>query len=447
METILIQALQFLLSLSLLIFVHELGHFFWARIFGVRVDKFYLFFDTEKFALFRWKPKGSDTEYGIGWIPFGGYCKIAGMVDESMDKEQLKEEPKPWEYRTQSTFRRFMIIIGGVLNNVLFAFLIYIAMIWTWGKDVLETRALNEGMEYSEYAQQLGFRHGDVIWDVDGDMVDFSAFRAKLLLADDVTVKRGDFLINIDLPDSIGEHFLRNNEEVMTFALPRYPMVIAEVLQDGPAAQAGIMKGDSIIGINGMQTYYGDEVKTQLAHHAGDTIVVALVRNRVPLDIPVVLNDQGKMGVMTSSPMIPVERFTHIDYTFLEAIPAGFERCVDVLTDYVRQFKLVFTKEGAKSLGGFGTMGSIFPEMWNWYAFWSLTAFFSLALAFMNILPIPALDGGHLLFVLYEMITGKKPGEKFLEYAQTIGFYLIFALIILVNINDLWKFIIRPWLD
>ena len=445
METLFIKGLQLFLSLSLLIFVHELGHFFWARIFGVRVDKFYLFFDTEKFALFRWKPKGSDTEYGIGWIPFGGYCKIAGMIDESMDKEQLLQEPKPWEYRTQSTFRRFMIISGGVLNNLITAFLIYVAMMWTWGKDVLEMRSLDEGMQYSEYAQELGFRHGDIIWAVDGDAVDYTAFPSRLLLANDITVKRGGELLTIALPDSIGQYFLRDNAEVANFARLRFPMVVSEVVEDGGAYAAGLMQGDSVIAVNGTATHYYDEVQALLEQHAGDTIQLSFVRQGELYTLPVLLSSDAKLGVLTSRPMVPIERSTHVEYNFWQAIPAGFDRCCEVMTNYVRQFKLVFTKEGAKSLGGFATMGSIFPDTWNWGAFWSLTAFFSLALAFMNILPIPALDGGHLLFVLYEMIFRRKPSDKFLEYAQTAGFFLVFGLLILVNLNDIWKFVISKF--
>lgn len=447
MESILIKAVQFLLSLSLLIFIHELGHFFWARLFKVRVEKFYLFFDAYGKALWRWKPKGSDTEYGIGWIPFGGYCKIAGMIDESMDKEQMQQAPQPWEYRTQAAWKRALIISGGVINNLLLAIIVYIGLIWYWGTDELRMRSIEQGMAYSEYAQGLGFRNGDIIWAIDGKEVDYKAFATSLLLAEEVTVKRGDELLTLAMPDSMGEYFLRENAELGNFVAIRYPMVISEVVEGGLAQAAGMTPGDSIVAVDGIPTRYFDEVKPMLASHAGDTVTLSYIRAGQWMDTAVPVSEAGTIGVYTMLPMVARDIFTHIDYTLWQAIPAGVQRCYDMLYNYVRQFKLVFTKEGAKSLGGFGTMGSIFPDTWDWGAFWSLTAFFSVALAFMNILPIPALDGGHLFFVIYEVITRRKPSDKVLEWAQYVGFFIIVALIVLVNANDIYKFIIKPLLE
>ncbi len=447
METFLFKALQFILSISLLIFIHELGHFFWARLFKVRVEKFYLFFDVADKALWRWKPKGSDTEYGIGWLPLGGYCKIAGMVDESMDKEQLKQDPQPWEYRTQSAWKRALIISGGVINNIIFAILIYIGMMWHWGSDTLKLRPIEQGMAYSEYAQSLGFRNGDILWAVDGKEVDLNTLRSSLLLANKATVKRAGDLVDIVLPDTMGTFFLRDNAQLDNFATFRYPMVIAEVMEGSPAAAAGLMAGDSIVAVGDEPTRYTDQVRVYLTRYAGDTLSLGYYRAGALCMADVRVGDDGKLGVALTGPRLSASDFTHINYSVWEAIPAGFKRCYSVLYNYVRQFKLVFTKEGAKNIGGFGTMGSIFPTVWDWASFWSLTAFFSVALAFMNILPIPALDGGHLFFVLYEIVTRRKPGDKTLERAQYVGFAIVLALLVLANANDIYRFVIKPLLE
>lgn len=447
METFFIKAAQFLLSLSILIFIHELGHFLWARLFKVRVEKFYLFFDAYGKALWRWKPRGSDTEYGIGWLPFGGYCKIAGMVDESMDKEQMAAPPQPWEYRTQAAWKRMLIISGGVINNLLLAIIIYIGIIWCNGTDELWLRSVPQGMAYSEYAQSLGFRDGDVIWAVDGREVGVGKFHSALLLSDEVTVRRDGALVSIAMPDSAGEYFLREAGSLSAFAAFRYPMVVDSVVAGGVAASAGFLVGDSIVAVGGVPTLYGDEVRTALRACAGDTTTVTCIQAGDVVSRRVAVSAEGTIGIYVRPMTIDPALFTHTDYTLWAAIPAGAVRGWEMLRDYVRQFKLVFTKEGAKSVGGFGTMGSIFPTAWDWRAFWSLTAFFSVALAFMNILPIPALDGGHLFFVIGEVITRRKPSEKMLEWAQYIGFAFIIALIVLVNANDIYKFIIKPLIE
>lgn len=446
METVLIKGGQLLLALSILVFIHELGHFLWARLFKVRVEKFYLFFDAYDKALLRWKPKGSETEYGIGWLPIGGYCKIAGMIDESMDKEQLAQEPKPWEFRTQSAFKRFMIMVGGVLNNVLFAILIYIGIMWYWGRDVVELRSFDEGMAYSEYAHSLGFEDGDILWSVDGQEVTYGEHASALLLANEATVKRNGRLVEIALPDTMGRFFLRNEAQLRDFMRLRIPVVVGKVVDQSSAQVAGLLAGDSITAVNGMATPYFDLFRGQITSHAGDTVWVGLMREGVSMTLPVVVDPDSIIGIQLADRMLDKGHFRHITYSFIEAIPVGVVRCYDMLYNYLRQFKLVFTKEGAQSLGGFGTMASIFPDAWDWHSFWTLTAFISIALAVINILPIPALDGGHILFLLIEVVTGRKPSDRVLEIAQYIGFFLIIALMIYVNANDIWRFIIKPFM-
>lgn len=417
----------------------------WARIFKVRVEKFYLFFDTEKFALLRWKPKGSDTEYGIGWIPLGGYCAISGMVDETHDASDLGAEVQPWEFRAKGAFARFMIMFGGVLNNIILACVIYICMAWHWGSDVLELRNIEDGMVYSEYAQSIGFQNGDILWTVDGEVAEDATFHNALLLGNNAQVKRNGQIVDIVLPDTIGQVFLRDQNELAIFATPRYHMVVAGTLDDGPAAAAGLIAGDSIVGVNGNMASYGDEVRPYFAEFAGDSIQLSFYRGDSLMTADILVNADATIGI-SLVPAVSQDMLTHIEYSFLEAIPAGIQRGWDMLYNYVRQFKLVFTKEGAQSLGGFGTMGSIFPESWSWMVFWSITAFFSVALAFMNILPIPGLDGGHILILLIETIIRRPISDRAKEIAQYIGFGIVLALMVYVNANDIWKFIIKPWI-
>lgn len=446
MSIFLFKALQFLAALCILVFVHELGHFMWARIFKVRVEKFYLFFDTEKFALLRWKPKGSDTEYGIGWIPLGGYCAISGMVDETHDAKDLGETVQPWEFRAKGPFARFMIMVGGVLNNIILACLIYICMAWHWGNDVLDLRNLENGMTYSEYAQSIGFQNGDILWTVDGEVAEEGTFHNALLLGNNAQVKRNGEIIDIALPDTIGKVFLRDEKQLAMFAQVRFPMVIAGLsAEDSPAALAGMMAGDSIVGINGNRAVFTDEIKPYFAEFAGDSIQVSFYRGDSLMTTDLVVRADSTIGIALR-PALTADALTHIEYSFIEAIPAGLQKGWNMLYNYVRQFKLVFTKEGAQSLGGFGTMGSIFPESWSWMVFWSITAFFSVALAFMNILPIPGLDGGHILILVIETIIRRPISDRAKEIAQYIGFGLVLALMIYVNANDIWKFIIKPLL-
>lgn len=451
METILFKALQLIISLSILVFVHELGHFMWARIFKVGVEKFYLFFDAYDFSFFKWNKQGvfvcnrlvssrpcpSDTEYGIGWVPLGGYCAIVGMVDETHDAEHA-ETDRADAFARKGKFPQFMIMVGGVLNNLILAVIIYICMAWHWGSDIIKIENLPFGVEYSDYAQQIGFRPGDRIIAVDGKSTDYTRLNSNLLLANDVTVVRDGREVEIALPDTIGQVFLRDNLQLELFAIARMPFVIDSVPAGTPADVAGLMAGDSL-------TMLRHEVLLALTEHKGDSLRVDFYRGDSLMSATILVSEDGKMGAFFRNFMTP-DVFTHIDYTFLESIPAGIRRGWNMLYNYVRQFKLVFTKEGAESLGGFGTMGSIFPDTWQWMQFWSMTAFFSVALAFMNILPIPGLDGGHIFILLIEAIIRRPISDKAKERAQIIGFAIIIALMLFVNLNDIWKFIIQPLL-
>ena len=477
MEVFLFKALQLILALSILVFVHELGHFMWARIFKVGVEKFYMFFDTEKFALMRWNKSGlylcnfkvsakanpSETEYGIGWIPLGGYCAIVGMVDETHDATTANFDRED-AFVKRGKFAQFMIMVGGVLNNLIMACLIYIGMCWHWGKDVIEIENLPYGVTYSEYARQIGFEEEDQIVAVDGKKVSFTGLKSALLLANDVTVMRDGKEVLLQLPDTMGQLFLREPEQLSSFVEARYPMVVGALAPEGEhsaARDAGLQVGDSIVGIIeqveilGDEEYscYNDTIVTPFQHqfvkwlkqYAGHDMNLLFVRDGNLQSAVLHIGEDAKLGIL-KKPMIGPECYTHIDYSFWESIPAGIERGWNMLYDYVRQFKLVFTKEGAQSLGGFGTMGSIFPETWQWLAFWSMTAFFSVALAFMNILPIPGLDGGHIFILLIEAIIRRPISDKAKERAQYIGMAIILALMIYVNANDLWKMVIAPML-
>lgn len=450
MEIFLFKALQLILALSILVFVHELGHFMWARFFHVGVEKFYMFFDTEKFALLRWNKKGlfvcnakvsdkanpSETEYGIGWIPLGGYCAIVGMVDETHDASNA-DFNRDDAFVKKGKFAQFMIMVGGVLNNLIMAVLIYIGMCWHWGKDIIQIDNLPYGLCYSEYAQQIGFRPGDKVVAVDGKTVDYMGLNSALLLANDVTVNRNGHEVVVALPDTLGQVFLRDSRQLELFMIAYQPFVIDSLIADSPAQKAGLMPGDSLA-----LPYH--EVVLALEAHKNDSVSLDFYRGDSLMTAHLAIGEDCKMGAFRKNLM--KDCYTHIDYSFFESIPAGIERGWKMLYNYVRQFKLVFTKEGAQSLGGFGTMGSIFPETWQWMAFWSMTAFFSVALAFMNILPIPGLDGGHIFILLIEAIIRRPISEKVKERAIYIGMGLIVALMVYVNANDIWKFLIAPML-
>ena len=437
METFLIKAAQLMLSLSILVFIHELGHFFFSRLFKVRVEKFYLFFDPW-FSLFKYKPKNSDTEYGIGWLPLGGYVKIAGMIDESMDKEQMAQPEQPWEFRSKPTWQRLLIMTAGVINNFLIALVIYAMIAFVWGETVLPIKNIGNGIVYGEVAQNAGFRDGDIPLTADGKtLYDFSGETIRAMAeAHEVEVMRNGEVVKLTLPDDLMLQLIGANQR---FASCRMPVVVQNAVAGYGAAKAGMQEGDSIIAVNGTATPDYTDFTAALGSHMGASADISFVRNGEEMTLPVAVNDKGQIGIslVPASVFYPTET---IYYGFFESIPKGIKKGFNTLAGYVGDFKYVFTKEGANSLGGFGTIGSIFPSTWNWEAFWEMTAFLSIILAFMNILPIPALDGGHVLFLLYEVIARRKPNEKFMEYAQITGMVLLFALLIYANLNDVIRF-------
>lgn len=441
METILIKALQLILSLSLLVLVHEFGHFIFARLFKVRVEKFYLFFDPW-FSLFKFKPKNSDTEYGIGWLPLGGYCKISGMIDESMDKEQMAQPAQPYEFRSKPAGQRLMIMVGGVLFNFILALFIYSMVLFAWGDTYLPLKNVKQGMDFSETFINVGFRDGDILLRADDEELERynEDCLRKVVEAHNVTVLRDGVETVIPIPDDMMQRVLRDKQG---FAAYRFPMVVKNLSADDmPAAQAGMQPGDSIVSINDVPvvTYY--EAAAMLAENKSKEITLGYYRDGELRSASLVPDSLGRIGVGACLPTDLYQTETRT-YSFLASFPAGVKLGINTLKGYVSDMQYVFTKEGASSLGGFATIGSIFPDTWNWRAFWMQTAFLSIILAFMNILPIPALDGGHVMFLLYEVIARRKPSDKFLEYAQMAGMAILFALLLYANGNDLFRFVFK----
>lgn len=444
METFLVKALQLILSLSILVLVHEFGHFIFARIFKVRVEKFYLFFDPW-FSIFKFKPKNSDTEYGVGWLPLGGYCKISGMIDESMDKEAMAQPPKPYEFRSKPAGQRLMIMVAGVLFNFLLALFIYSMVLFTWGDTFLPLKNVKAGMDYSETFHNVGFQDGDILLKADDTELERfgeDCFR-RVLNAQTVTVLRGGVETVIPIPEDMAQRVMRDKKG---FASYRFPMVVRELGKtesgESPAAVAGLQPGDSIVSINGIVTPSFYEVGEVLAQNKDKDVLVGFYRAGIPQTLTLHTDTAGKMGIYSVSPFDMYQTVTR-KYGFFESFPAGVMLGVNTLKGYVSDMKYVFTKEGASSLGGFGTIGSLFPAEWDWHSFWMKTAFLSIILAFMNILPIPAWDGGHVMFLLYEVIARRKPSDKFLEYAQVTGMFLLFALLIYANGNDIFRFFFK----
>ena len=441
---ILMRALQLILALSILVLIHEFGHFLFARIFKVKVDKFYLFFDW-KFSLFKWKPKNSDTEYGIGWVPLGGYCKIAGMIDESMDKEQMNKPPQPWEYRSKPAWQRLLIIVGGVLFNLILAFFIYSMILFNWGEDYTDMHKMENGFVFSETAKEMGFKDGDMIVAIDGEEVHelyhdkvrgVDIFR-NICNADEVTVRRSGKELGIAIPDTLG---LLNMNNTGIFLSERLLPVVDSVIPGKAAAKAGIAKGDRIVAIDGEAILSWNDIRTKMAElkENGKSRFDILVQRNNLVTLTAEVDTAFTLDAYAKANGYPVE---HIDYGFFESFPAGVGYAAAVLRGYVSDFQYVFTSEGAKSVGMFASIGSLFPASWDWHEFWLMTAFLSIILAFMNILPIPALDGGHAVFIVYELITGKQPSEKFQERAQMVGMLIILGLFVLATYNDLMKFV------
>ena len=473
-----IQAIQLILALCFLVFTHELGHFAFARLFKVRVEKFYLFFNPWlslvrmkrfdgkwHFKFFsrneedeEWTKHPDQTEWGLGWLPLGGYCAIAGMVDETHSTEDLASEPQEWEFRSKSVWQRMLIILGGILVNFVEGLVIFVMLLWHWGQDTLPLRNVTTGFYYSQIMLDEGFEQQDRILTIDGQEPETLTEVVQSIIIEgkrEVVVLRGADTVALTMSEDLGKRYLaqqnafdkaerekcRADESYQkrhfTLIAEWIPCVVDSVFPDNAAAYAGIEKGDSIVAVAGIPTPCNILMTEELQRHACDSVTVDYFRNGDLRQARMFIGDQGKMGVAMKWNIF---EFEHTDYTFWQAIPAGIQYGWGILAMYVKQFRLVFTKEGAQSLGGFGAIGSMFPAYWSWFAFWHMTAFLSIILAFMNFLPIPALDGGYILFLLVEMITRRKPSDKFLEIANNIGFWLLIALLIFANGNDILRY-------
>lgn len=459
-----------MLAISLLVLLHEGGHFFFSKLFGVRVEKFYLFFDPW-FSLFKFKPKKSDTTYGIGWLPLGGYCKISGMIDESMDTEQMKQPAQPYEFRSKPAWQRLLIMIGGVLVNFLLALFIYAMCLFTWGEDYVRPKDMAQGMLFNKEAKALGFQDHDILVGTNlGEFKDAKADMYRgLANATEVYVIRDGKQLTINTPGDLD--LLSMLKNVPMFVQPYVPAVVDSVSPKSAAERMGLQKSDRILSLNGKQidsfsafTYEAGrstDMFTCAQTHA-DTVkalaTVLIVERQVEGKTDT-LTLKGQFDAVSAGgfsplskgepmrlvlgymPQQPQYKVTHIDYGFFESFPAGVKYGCKVLSGYVGDMKYLFSAEGAKSLGGFGAIGSLFPSQWDWHSFWLMTAFLSIILAFMNILPIPALDGGHVLFLLYEMIARRKPSENFMIYAEYIGIGVLLLLMVMANLNDILRFL------
>ncbi|MBW2961693.1 RIP metalloprotease RseP [Mesonia aestuariivivens] len=445
MSPFFIKALQLILSLSILIVLHEMGHFIPAKLFKTRVEKFFLFFDV-KFALFKKKIGG--TEYGLGWLPLGGYVKISGMIDESMDKEQMAKPPQPWEFRSKPAWQRLIIMIGGVTVNVILGFLIYMMVLFVWGSPELSNDDVKGGLSVSENVEEYGFRDGDLITKIDDEELDNILsmngglrINRDLMLRDVQTVEvlhQDGSKETIKVPENISSKLFKAGD-MSPFAFEADP-ILNGVVEKSNAAKAGLKKGDRILAFNGdaidsWQDF--DQLKKENLDK--EFILTVETENKERKEVVISVDSTGMVGASVN----PYNRikFNEREYSLAESLTKGVDYGYWTLHDYVAQFKFVFTKEGATQVGGFGAIGNMFAPIWDWYNFWMKTALLSIILAFMNILPIPALDGGHVMFLLYELITGRKPNDKFMEYAQMIGFFILIALVLFANGNDLYRYL------
>lgn len=433
-----IKAAQLILSLSILVTLHEFGHFIPARLFKTRVEKFYLFFNPW-FSLFKYK-KG-ETEWGLGWLPLGGYVKIAGMIDESMDKEQMAKEPEEWEFRAKPAWQRLIIMVGGVTVNLILGFLIYMMVLFTWGREELPVSNLKYGITADSLAQSCGLQPGDHIVEVQGKKdFDYMALNRGILLRGlrEFTVERNGEHIKIQLPEDV--EYRMNEVGKRTLFEYRILPVVDTVIPDMPAAKAGLKKGDVLVAVDGKTISYYDEFQEYMRlHKKGSIALLVKGKDGAERELSMTPNEEHKVGFAPMGDPEKLFGIRKVSYSFFEAIPKGFSFGLQTLGDYVYSLKFLFTSSGAKQLGGFGTIGSMFSPTWDWQSFWMLTAFLSIVLAFMNILPIPALDGGHVMFLLWEMITGKPPRQRVMEIMQIIGMVLLLGLILFANFNDLLK--------
>jgi|TARA_B100000674_G_scaffold495960_1_gene524799 regulator of sigma E protease len=446
MEVILIKAAQLILSLSILIVLHELGHFIPARLFKTRVEKFYLFFDPWFSVI---KKKIGDTEYGIGWLPLGGYVKISGMIDESMDKEQMAKPPKPWEFRSKPAWQRLIIMLGGVAVNFLLGFFIYSMILYKWGDPYIANEDMKNGLVFSEFAKEIGFKDGDKILSVDGEKIDrldkYGKIVKMMAVRDEafsVMVDRGGVVTEV----KVGNNFIkgltkkgRGQNFIDVNLLPKNQLIVASIQKNSNAESAGLLKGDIIVSVNDFEDKnQGYKLMGEINRNKNKTISLGVERSDslIYLDVPV--SKEGTIGFVVEQ---DIPKRSLDTFSFFASFPAGYKKTMFELENYVAQFGLMFNSDNelGGELGGFGAIGSMFPEKWNWLRFWELTAFLSIMLAFLNLLPIPALDGGHVVFLLYEIIVGKPAPEKVMEYAQIIGFILLMSLVLYANGNDIIK--------
>lgn len=434
-----VKTAQFIFSFSIIVVLHELGHFLPARWFGARVEKFYLFFNPG-FSL--WKKKIGETEYGLGWIPFGGYVKISGMIDESMDKDQMKQAPQDFELRSKAPWKRLIVMLGGVFVNVLLAILIFIGIAWYWGDEFLPAKNLTYGVHTSELSKSIGIQEGDQIVSIDQkEVTDFFMLESKLILDNPATieVKRAGQLISLAIPSSLSTE-LAKVKRTTPFVLPLIPVIVDSVGKSAVQLEGNFLKGDTLISMNGKSIRFQHEFIEVKASYADSIVTVLAKRGKDTVNIKTLINNAGQLGLFVKTPMDLFET-VHQSYSFLEAFPKGIHRAFSTLENYITGIKQIFTgKVNANdSLGSLISIGNTFPAIWDWERFWTLTAVFSIILAFMNVLPIPALDGGHALFILYEMITGRKPSDKFMEYAQIVGMVLMFGLMFYALGLDFWR--------
>ncbi len=474
-----VKTAELLASLSILVFIHELGHYSWARIFGIKVEKFYLFFNPW-LTLWKWKPKDKthsfatlnpkeeeeeeenstatsqdapqadkatwrDTEYGLGWLPLGGYCAIAGMIDETQSAEKLKRPAQPWEFRSKSPWKRLLVMVGGVVNNFLLALVIYAGIVFTWGEEFIPMQNATAGYDYSESAHAIGFRDGDIPLAADGkklEYLDGNSLRA-MIMGKQVTVLRNNKdTVNINIPQKYMFTANKEVEQGKSFITLRMPVVVDVLQSNMGAAKAGIKKGDHLVAVNQVSTPSFNLFMAQLKAHKGKVVPITLERDGKTMTVNAAIDDNGKLGFQLANP-IKFYKTIKKQYNLLESIPRGIKMGCDQMVNYLSSLKLLFSKEGAQSLGSFGAIGSLFPETWNWLNFWNITAFLSIMLAVMNILPIPALDGGHVVFLLYEMIFRRKPSIKFMARAQYVGMALLMLLMVYAFGNDIYRFLIK----
>lgn len=439
---VLLKILQVIMALGLLVIVHEFGHFLFARLFKIRVDKFYLFFDAW-FSLFKYKPKNSDTEYGIGWLPLGGYCKISGMIDESMDVDAMKQPPQPWEFRTKPAWQRLLVMFGGVLFNFLLAIFIYWGIMLAWDENYIKNSDVDTGVYVSELGKEIGFQDGDKIISFEDVVTDrFEDLQIDLIRtqAKYAKVIRGGDTVTVTIDPSYIPAILQSlkKERMFEYGLP---FEISEIPNSSINIKSGLKVKDRIMAVNGQSSGMLFEVKDNLEKHKGDTIVATVARGDELVLLPLAVDKAGMIGVVVNVNPQDFYKVTSKKYNVLTAFPAGVKKATSTVSNYLKELKLIASPktEAYKSVGSFIAIGKIFPDKWNWRIFWNITAFLSVMLAVLNLLPIPALDGGHIAFTLYEIITGRKPSDKFLEYAQIVGMVLLLGLMVLAFGNDIWS--------